>query len=384
MSDRSAGPAEPAEPTAQAPAQGLSLASLGWDAQWRALWEAQFCEPGRLAHLAGALRPCRVARVDRGRCQVLTDEGPLSVTFGGSLLDAVGSDPTSAPCTGDWGGYRVWPDGPVTLETVLPRRTSVVRADVAGTSRGQVLAANLDLVAVVVGLVPEPAIGRVERLVALAWASGGSPVVLLTKTDLVGDAEQVAADVAVAAPGVPVLCCSTVTGEGMDAVAGLLQGGRTVGLLGSSGAGKSSLVNALVGSAVVPTREIRSDGRGRHTTVRRELVPVPGGGVLVDTPGMRGIGLVGADGGVAATFSDIEALVAGCRFNDCSHTSEPGCAVLEAVETGELPVRRFESWRKLQRELEWMAVRSDARLRAERAKMWKQRTKEYRRRQRSP
>jgi ribosome biogenesis GTPase / thiamine phosphate phosphatase len=308
----------------------------------------------------------------------------MTVTFGGPLLEAVGADATAAPCTGDWGGYRTWPDGPVTLDVVLPRRTSVVRADVAGTSRGQVLAANLDVVAVVVGLVPEPAIGRVERLVALAWASGAVPVVVLTKTDLVGDSEQIAADLAAAAPGVAVLCCSTVTGQGVEAVAALLRGGRTVGLLGSSGVGKSSLVNTLVGSTVVPTREIRSDGRGRHTTVRRELVPAPGGGVLVDTPGMRGIGLVEADGGLAATFSDIEALVADCRFNDCSHTSEPGCAVLEAVETGELPVRRLESWRKLQRELEWMAVRSDARLRAERAKVWKQQTKAYRRRQRSP
>jgi ribosome biogenesis GTPase / thiamine phosphate phosphatase len=353
-----------------------SLRSLGWDAQWAALFSE------RLARLDGMLRPCRVARVDRGRCQVLSAEGPLSVTFGGSLLDAVGGDATAAPCTGDWGAYRTWPDGPVTLESVLPRRTRVLRADVGESSRGQVLAANLDVVAVVAGLVPEPAIGRVERLVALAWASGASPAVILTKTDLVGDAAEIAADVQEAAPGVPVLGCSVVTGEGLEGVAELLAGGRTMGLLGSSGAGKSSLVNALVGTTVVATREIRSDGRGRHTTVRRELVPLPGGGVLVDTPGLRGIGLVEADDGLAATFSDIEGLVAGCRFNDCSHTSEPGCAVLEAVETGELAQRRLDSWRKLQREIEWMAARADARLRAERTRVWKQRTKEHRRRQR--
>jgi ribosome biogenesis GTPase / thiamine phosphate phosphatase len=348
----------------------LPLRSLGWDSHW----SDAFAD--HVGHRSDALRPGRVARVDRGRCTVLTDDGPVRATLGGAMLDRMAADPTSAPCTGDWGGVRAWPDGPVTLEMLLPRRTSVVRADVGGTSSGQVLAANLEVVAVVVGLIPEPAIGRVERLVTLGWGSGATPVVILTKSDLVGDAEQIAADVAAAAPGVQVLVCSTLTGEGMADVATLVRGNRTMGLLGSSGAGKSSLLNALVGSALLPTRGIRADGRGRHTTVRRELIAVPGGGVVVDTPGMRGVGLV--DAGLGATFSDIEGLSAGCRFNDCSHTSEPGCAVLEAVDSGELAVRRLERWRKLQREMEWMASRSDARLRAERAKVWKQRSKAHR------
>jgi ribosome biogenesis GTPase / thiamine phosphate phosphatase len=245
-----------------------------------------------------------------------------------------------------------------------------------------VLAANLDVVAVVVALLPEPAITRVERLVTLAWASGATPLVLLTKSDLVGDAPQVAADVAAAAPGVPVLTCSTRTGEGLHALTEAVDGRRSVGLLGSSGAGKSSLVNALAGTEVVASREIRADGRGRHTTVRRELVPLPGGGVLVDTPGLRGIGLVEAEDGLAATFADVEELTASCRFRDCSHSAEPGCAVLEAAEDGRLPVRRLESWRRLQREMSWMATRSDARLRAERAKAWKRQDKGYRQRRR--
>lgn len=354
----------------------VSLACLGWDSGWADVL-AQRC--GRLGT---ALRPARVSRVDRGRCVVLTEQGPVRATFGGPVLDRIAEDSSLAPCTGDWCAVRAWPDGPVTVEAVLPRRTGVVRADVGGSSRGQVLAANVDIVAIVVGLVPEPVLSRVERLVALAWGSGAAPAVVLTKTDLVADAEQIAADVADATPGAQVLTCSVVTGEGMDAVHALLTGGRTLGLLGASGAGKSSLVNALAGAQVLETREIREDGRGRHTSVRRELVPLPGGGAVIDTPGMRGIGLIDADEGLAATFSDIEALVPRCRFSDCSHSAEPGCAVLEAVNGGELPLRRLESWRRLQREQEWMASRSDARLRAERAKVWKQRTKAHRRRQR--
>ncbi|HEX2299352.1 MAG TPA: ribosome small subunit-dependent GTPase A, partial [Pseudonocardiaceae bacterium] len=332
--------------------------------------------------IGGAVLAARVSRVDRGRCTLLSQGGPVRATLGAPVLERLAQDTAQGPCTGDWCVIRTWPDGPVTVEAVLPRRTSVVRADVGGTSRGHVLAANLDLVAVVVGLVPEPVIGKVERLVALAWSSGATPVVLLTKSDLVGDGDQIAADIAACAPGVEVIACSAVTGEGMEGLRELVGGHRTMGLLGSSGAGKSSLVNTLAGSVVLQTREIREDGRGRHTSVRRELVMLPGGGVLVDTPGLRGVGLLDAEDGLAATFSDVEELAASCRFRDCSHTSEPGCAVLEAVGDGGLAVRRLESWRRLQREAEWMAARSDARLRAERVKVWKQRTKAHRRQQR--
>lgn len=363
----------------------MALEELGWDPGWAALMPcARGTEPAAGGSPAGERRwgdlsPGRVVRVDRGRCLVLTATGAVSASFGSALLEAWARDPVSAPCTGDWCVLRSWPDGPLTVETVLARRTAVVRADVKGSSRGQVLAANVDVVGVVVGLVPEPVVARVERLVTLAWASGSTPAIVLTKSDLVPDAAMVAADLSAAAPGVEVLVCSTVTGEGIDSVRALLSGGRTMGLVGSSGAGKSSLVNALAGGAVQLTREIRADGRGRHTTVRRELVPVPGGGALVDTPGMRGLGLVEAEEGLASTFTDIESFSDDCRFRDCSHAGEPGCEVLAAVEDGRLPVRRLESWRKLGREMEWMAARSDARLRAERAKVWRQRARERRR-----
>jgi ribosome biogenesis GTPase len=358
----------------------VPLPALGWDDGWAAAFAEQGLRYG--ARGGAGLRPGRVARVDRSRCVVLTSQGPVHATLGAPVLERMAGDSTAVPCAGDWCGVRVWPDGPVTVDLVVPRRTAVVRADVAGSSRAQVLAANVDVLAVVVALVPEPVLGRVERLLALAWESGARPVVVLTKNDLVGDGQDLADDIASAAPGVDVLLCSAVTGEGMDAVAALPDPGTTVGLLGSSGAGKSTLVNALAGAEVLRTREIRTDGRGRHTTVARELVPLPGGGLLIDTPGMRGLGLPVADAGLAATFADVEEAASRCRFRDCSHTGEPGCAVMAAVEDGEIPVRRLESWRKLQREAEWMAARSDARLRAERARVWRQRTKEHRRRTR--
>lgn len=294
------------------------------------------------------------------------------------MLDDVAGDVLATPCTGDWALVRDWPDGPTTLEAVLPRRTAIVRADAAGTSQGQVLAANVDLVAVVVALHPEPNLGRMERLLALAWESGATPLVLLTKSDLVTDAEALAEDVGAAAPGVRVICCSTVTGEGVQALSGLLAGQATLALLGVSGHGKSSLTNALLGDDVLAVRSIRDDGKGRHTSVRRELVLLPTGGAVIDTPGLRGVGLHEAGSGMAATFPDVTEFAELCRFGDCGHDGEPGCAVQEAVASGALAVRRLESWRKLQREVAWMASRSDARLRSEQQRKWKQLSKQSR------
>ncbi|MGH3506561.1 MAG: ribosome small subunit-dependent GTPase A [Nocardioidaceae bacterium] len=350
----------------------IALERLGWDSSWS---EAASAYRDRA-------RPGRVIRVDRGVCTVLTRTGPVRATLGGEVLDAMAADAADAPTTGDWCLLRSWSDGPVTIEVLLPRRAAVVRADAAGTSRGQVLAANIDLAAVVVGLVPDPNLRRVERLVTLAWQSGAQPLVVMTKADLVGDADQVADDVRAVAPGVEVVVCSTVTGVGIDRLRGLVGNHGTLALLGASGHGKSSLTNALHGTHVVTALGIRTDGKGRHTSVRRELVPLPSGGCVIDTPGLRAVGLQ-EEGGLAAAFPDIEELAANCRFRDCKHQSEPGCAVLEAVEAGELAVRRLESWRALEREIAWMATRADARLRAAQVAKWKQRTKEQRARRKS-
>jgi ribosome biogenesis GTPase / thiamine phosphate phosphatase len=197
----------------------------------------------------------------------------------------------------------------------------------------------------------------VERLVALAWESGARPLIVLTKCDLVNDAAQVADDVAAATPGVDVLVVSTCTGAGVDAVRQRLEGRLTLALIGASGHGKSSLANALVGAQRLPTREIREDGRGRHTTVRRELVPLPAGGAVIDMPGLRGLGLVASGTGLARTFADIEELARDCRFEDCGHDRESGCRVREAVAEGDLPQRRLEAWQHLQRELLWATRR---------------------------
>lgn len=324
------------------------------------------------------LVPGRVARVDKGLATVFTEDGPVRASWSGALLAEMASDAQAGPCTGDWVVLRSWPDDRITVESVLPRRSAIVRAEVGGSSRGQVLASNVDVIAIVVGLVPEPNIVRIERFMALAWESGARPVVVLTKSDLVNDADLLAEDVAAAAPGADVLVCSASTGAGMDAVRELLAGDATLALLGSSGAGKSSLVNALAGVELLDVQDIREDGKGRHTSVRRELIVLPGGGVVIDTPGLRGIGLQESGEGLAAAFPDITELAEQCKFKDCSHESEPGCAVRAGLEDGTLPYRRYESWVKLQREAAYMARRADVRLRNEAKRQRVRAAKSYR------
>lgn len=341
----------------------VALSTLGWDRAWAAL---------AAAHRSDA--PARVTRVDRGVCTALGATGPMRASLSGALLKTAAREPQQAPCAGDWVMLRHWPDSRVTLETVLRRRTQVIRAEAGPRARGQVLAANVSVCGVTVALDQLPSLTKVERLLALAWDSGARPVVLLTKADTAPDAADVAADVRSSAPGVAVLCVSTVTDVGLAELRGLVGSGRTLALVGASGAGKSTLVNALVGAAALTTRPIREDGRGRHTTVRRELVVLPSGGCVIDTPGLRGVGLFERSGGLAETFGDISALADLCRFRDCSHDSEPGCAVQAAVGTGALARRRLESWRKLRREQVWMASRRDARLLAEQSKLWRQRS----------
>ncbi|MBO2457035.1 ribosome small subunit-dependent GTPase A [Actinomadura sp. LCR2-06] len=337
---------------------GSPLSCYGWD---------ETLEQVFLPHRAAGLVPARVAAVDRGLCDVVTESGPGRASAGPLAAPA---DPAAAPCTGDWAALRPdGPDGRPVLAALLPRRTAIVRSSAARDSRGQVLAANVDTVAIAVPA-PDPDLGRLERLLALAWESGARPVVVLTKADRAASPADTEAEVASAAPGVDVVACSAATGAGVDVVAAVLSG--TVVLVGPSGAGKSTLGNALLGGEVLATGAVReSDGKGRHTTVRRELLPLPGGGVLIDTPGLRGVGLFDAADGLRRAFADVEDLAEGCRFGDCAHMSEPGCAVLAAVADGSLPQRRLDSYRKLLRENAWIASRSDARLRAEERDKWK-------------
>lgn len=279
------------------------------------------------------------------------------------------------------------PDDPVDghrVRTLVPRRSALVRDTAGTTSRVQVLAANVDIVLVVEHLDPDPALGRVERLLTLAWRSGARPVVVLTKADLVPDPFGMAEDVAASAPGVDVHVVSATDGAGLDALRAMLRPGLTFVVVGPSGAGKSTLVNALAGREVMETGERRTDGRGRHTTTHRELVPLADGALLIDTPGVRGVGLVADAEALDEAFSDVAELARSCRFGDCRHDGEPGCAVTGAVTAGELSPRRLDSWRRLAREAAHQARRADARLAAADRAEARRRTRQYHRDVRDP
>ncbi|GCB45013.1 ribosome small subunit-dependent GTPase A [Streptomyces sp. NL15-2K] len=337
-----------------------ALAPYGWDEAWAD--EFAPYEPE-------GLLPGRVIRVDRGQCDVVTADGIVRA----DTAFVTPHDPMRVVCTGDW--VAVEPGGnPRYVRTYLPRRTAFVRSTSSKRSEGQILAANVDHAIVAVSLAMELDLGRIERFLALAWESGAQPVVVLTKADLVPDAVTLAhlvQDVETSAPGVPVLPVSAMDGDGLDVLVAVVSGGTSV-LLGQSGAGKSTLANALLGEDVMEVQATRdADGKGRHTTTTRNLLALPGGGVLIDTPGLRGVGLWDAESGVGQVFSEIEGLAERCRFHDCAHESEPGCAVLAAIDSGELPERRLESYRKLMRENQRIVAKTDARLRAELKRDWK-------------
>jgi ribosome biogenesis GTPase / thiamine phosphate phosphatase len=360
----------------------FDLSSLGWDDAlahaYRRLAGTD-CPAGD-APWSGC-RPARVTRVDRGVCSLLTEYGAERASLGGPVLGAAATDPTRLPAAGDWVVSRTWPDRRTTIEAVLPRRSAVVRSTAGVDALSQILAANVDVAAVVAAVDPEPDLGRIERLLALAWNSGARPMIILTKADLAADPQSIVDEVSIGAPGVDVVAVSATTGAGLDRLRPLVQHGRTLGLVGASGAGKSTLVNALVGTPVMAVQAIRdADGKGRHTTAYRALIPVPGGGAVLDTPGLRGIGLTGVDqpgggaGGVRGldrAFADITELAAACRFTDCRHDREPGCAVTAAVDAGRIPARRIDSWRRLHQELVDQTRLHEARLAGQARTRWR-------------
>jgi ribosome biogenesis GTPase len=316
---------------------------------------------------ADGLEPARVAVEHRGAFLVYTERGERPAELSGRLHHAA-AERSDLPAVGDWVAVSD-PEGAerALVQAVLPRRTKFSRmaaSDHGGTVE-QVVAANVDVVFLTVGLDGDFNLRRLERYLTMGWESGASPVVVLTKADLCEDVDAAVLEVESIAIGVPVHAVSNLTGEGIEALAVYLAEGRTIAALGSSGVGKSSLVNRIAGEELMAIGDVRADGRGRHTTTNRQLLLLPGGGLYLDTPGMRELRLWESEGGLASTFDDVTAAAAGCRFTDCSHEREPGCGVRAALADGTLDRERYESWRKLQSELRWLAIKQDARLRSE-------------------
>jgi ribosome biogenesis GTPase len=307
---------------------------------------------------AQGLSPARVVLQQRGRYGLVTDAGEVAGAPSGRLQHEAA--PGALPVAGDWVAIQPPPgEGMAVIRHVMPRRTEFVRK-AAGTGEApQVVAANVDVAFLVLGLDADFNLRRLERYLAAAWESGATPVVVLTKADACEDPPGMVAETERVAIGVDVLPVSAIAGEGLEAVRERLAPGVTAVLIGMSGVGKSTLVNALLGEERLATGAIRDDGRGKHTTTHRELVRLPGGGLILDTPGMRELAFWDPGGGVSAAFSEIESLSASCRFRDCRHETEPGCAVRAAREAGELGEDRWRGYVKLQRELDHLDRKED-------------------------
>ena len=344
------------------PALALAPSGLGWDDAWAASY-APFS--------AGARLPGRVIAAHRDAWVVATAADDRDATISGRLRhEALG--PGDLPAVGDW--VAVSDTSPAVISAVVPRRSAFRRNREDGaTAADQVLAANVDTALVVTGLDGDFNLRRLERYVAVAWSGGATPVILLNKADVATDPAGYRVAAESIAPGVDVRLIAALTGAGVEALSGdHLAPGRTAVVLGSSGAGKSTLVNALLGEERMKTGAVRADdARGRHTTTHRELLRLPGGALLIDTPGIRSLGVAGADAGLAPTFSDVTDLAAGCRFADCHHEGEPGCQVRAALADGRLSEDRLASHRKLEKEAAHVARQGDRLLAEAERRKWR-------------
>ena len=330
------------------------LTSLGWSE----FFDRAFQPHRERGHFAG-----RVVLEERGAYRLYAEHGELSARVRGKLrFDSESS--ADFPAGGDWVSlFRRERDGLAQIHAVLPRRSKFSRKAAGANSEEQVVAANVDTVFLVQGLDHDFNVRRLERYLVAAFESNAAPVVILSKADLCGDLDKKISEAESVAPGTPVHAISSVTGRGLDEIDRYVLRGVTVGFLGSSGAGKSTLINRIVGEEIQKTAEVREhDSRGRHTTTHRELIMLKAGGLLIDTPGMRELQLWDAGGSLGEAFSDVESIAAACHFTNCRHQNEPGCAVREALADGSLDAARYESYGKLERELEYLDSRMDERL----------------------
>lgn len=340
----------------------MDLVSLGADAVWSGVF-APFSAQGLIL--------ARVATSQREQYRLFTESGEISAEPSGALSYRAASA-AEMPVVGDWVAARVAAPDYAIVEAVLPRRTCFSRCAAGRREMEQALAANIDIVFLVCGLDGDFNLRRLERYLALAAESGASPVVVLNKADLCADVAGCAAEVRRISGSGPVVTVSARTEGGIEGLREFLAPGRTVALLGSSGVGKSTIVNCLLGEERLRTAEVReSDSRGRHTTTHRELMPLAGGGALIDTPGMRELQLWAGTESIDGVFDDVAAAAEGCRFRDCAHAGEPGCAVAAALESGALDRERWESYRKLRGEARRHEMMSDVLAAQEEKRRWK-------------
>jgi ribosome biogenesis GTPase len=325
----------------------MGLTKLGWNAER----DAQFAP-----HLAKGFVPARVAVEDKHFYRVWTVDAELTAQVTGKFIHESRRDHSVLPKVGDWVALKLVPnEDKAMIQAILPRRTQIVRKTSGRDTAAQILATNVETVFLVTAADPSFNAARLERMLVMAHDSGARPVVVLNKIDLCDDLDAKLAEATRAAGDALVLAVCALTGRGVKKLAALIKPGDTVAFIGTSGVGKSSLINRLYGEDLMPTVEVRTqDSKGRHTTSWREMIFLPKGGVVIDTPGMREFHIWDAGQGAKETFPEIEALAPGCHFRDCTHTQEKDCAVLAAVAAGTLPRERHEGFVKLQREISYL------------------------------